>query len=240
MIKDMDITKEMRLLIDEHVRILEDNGGTWSEELGKCYLKEVEVLMRDIDESIRFLDEYCTAEECGCLSELLLELTKRTGDDRFLNCFINLRCKYRDEIEYAYISDTVYIAEVYLSRIRKGTLGEGINQLEVGIRELAQKQKRITDENTGLWSEELNECYLKEVEVLMRDVDESIRCIREECTGKECGYLSELLLELTKRTGDDRFLNCFRELDKKYRKDPDNYYLTEGIEAAALYLEVQG
>ena len=105
---------------------------------------------------------------------------------------------------------------------------------------LIDEHVRILEDNCGTWSEELGKCYLKEVEVLMRDVDESIRCIREECTGKECGYLSELLLELTKRTGDDRFLNCFRELDKKYRKDPDNYYLTDGIEAAALYLEVQG
>lgn len=112
----MSITKEIRELVQKQIGLVDEYYGMWTEELGNCYLEEVALLMRDVDESIRFLKEDCTGEESGYLSELLPELTKRTKDDRFLNCFKILESRYRDEESWCYITDGVLLMK---SKIQK-------------------------------------------------------------------------------------------------------------------------
>lgn len=115
----MSITKEIRELVQKQIRLLDENYGMWTEELSDCYLEEVALLMRNVEESIRFLKEDCTSEEGGYLSELLPELTKRTKDDRFLKCFKSLECRYRNDEYWYYITDGVFVAEDYLKSQRE-------------------------------------------------------------------------------------------------------------------------
>lgn len=125
----MSITRPISELVQKQIRIVRANGGMWTEELSDCYLEEVDLLMQDIDESIRFLKEDCTSEEGGYLSELLPELTKRTKDDRFLNCFKYLECRYRNEEHWYYITDHITVSTPCVIHSLPGALNPAFSLL---------------------------------------------------------------------------------------------------------------
>mgnify|MGYP001658886739 CR=1 FL=1 len=98
------IMKEMKELIHEHMRLSLKSSGSSTNKVERCILKEVSILSKDIDESIRYIVEDCNADEYGFLSRILPDLIKHTNDKRFIDCFKRLEEKYTTEF-YCYFVD---------------------------------------------------------------------------------------------------------------------------------------
>lgn len=99
-----NITKEMKKLIHKHMRLSLKSAGCRTNKVERCILKEVSIMSKDIDESIRYIKEDCNADEYGFISRILPDLIKHTNDERFIDCFRSLEEKYTNEF-YCYFVD---------------------------------------------------------------------------------------------------------------------------------------
>lgn len=94
--------------------------------------------------------------------------------------------------------------------------------------------KTLQDKNMEA---ELDDCLLRTADAMMKDVDETIRIIQEECSGDECAFLADLLIEVTYRTKDRRFIDCFASLEEKHMNEYYGYFIYEDVAAAEEVLK---
>lgn len=63
----------------------------------KCWEEEIIILCRDMDQTIDFIKNRCTAEEFVWLSEVFEEVQEMTQSEGFRQCLLDVTKKYPDE-----------------------------------------------------------------------------------------------------------------------------------------------
>ena len=69
----------------------------WDYAIEKCWKREIEIFCDNIEETIKFLDTQCTAEEFSWLSEVFEEIAEKTQSKEFINCLFRVAEKYPEE-----------------------------------------------------------------------------------------------------------------------------------------------
>ena len=101
---------ELRNVLRDRIA-LDDND---SDAVEKCCEKEVEILSRDINETILFMDTDCTADEFSWISEIFDEIVKKTQSREFIDCLCRVAKKYPDECEKYNISYFIEASKEFL------------------------------------------------------------------------------------------------------------------------------
>lgn len=104
------------MLVDEIRAALaerEKNDDNWSDGLKRCWEREVELLTRDISETIAFF-ESCSAEEFVMLSEVFDDVSERVQSREFIECLYRIAVKFPEETEKYHIILCIRFAEEVL------------------------------------------------------------------------------------------------------------------------------
>lgn len=88
------LDNELRTVLKER----ENTDNNWSDGLERCWEKETELLARDIQETISFL-ESCSAEEFVLISEVLDDVTERIKSRELIDCLYRIADKFSEETE---------------------------------------------------------------------------------------------------------------------------------------------
>ena len=89
--------EELRSYFQRYIEAEEISDGEWYEEMELCCKKEMELLAANIEESIRYLKNECTAKEFVLISEFIEELAEETKSMKLINTYEELKYKYPAE-----------------------------------------------------------------------------------------------------------------------------------------------
>lgn len=84
--------------------------------------------------------------------------------------------------------------------------------------------------------EDSSKLWKEEVELLTRDMKESIDYLRNECTASEFSWMSEVFSDIMKENPSKEFIEVLYELAKKYPEETEKYNILSFIEEAEMYL----
>lgn len=89
----------------------ENTSDEWEYGVDLCWNKEIEILTRNLDDTINYLDNECTADEFSWISEVFDELVEATQSRELIACFYRLVDKYPDECKKYNIVSCLQLAE---------------------------------------------------------------------------------------------------------------------------------
>ena len=104
-----------RDIIKERSRIAIETQDEWDYGIERCWNAEIAVLSENVEETIRFLDQDCTADEFFWISEIFDELVEATQSKALIECFYRVAKKYPAEAARYYIIDHIKMAEDFLN-----------------------------------------------------------------------------------------------------------------------------
>jgi len=105
------ITEEIRSAIQK--RAVTDDE--WDYGVEQCWKEEIEILSRNIDNTIAFLETECTADEFSWLSEIFDDVAEKTQSRAFVDCLYRVAKKFPEECKKYYIDRVLQYAEGVLS-----------------------------------------------------------------------------------------------------------------------------
>lgn len=88
--------EELADILKERIRISVETQDNWDYGIEQCWQKEIELLSRNMDDTILFLENDCGDEEFLWLSEVFEEVAKRTQNRAFVDCLNRIVLKYPD------------------------------------------------------------------------------------------------------------------------------------------------
>ena len=98
-------------IIRERSRVATECSDEWSFVIEKCWNEEIEILGEDVDATISFLQNECTAEEFSWISEIIDNLAERTRSRELVQAYKNLTDKFPEECKESNISESIKFAE---------------------------------------------------------------------------------------------------------------------------------
>ncbi len=108
----MDITK-----FREVIQKREGTDDEWSYGVEQCWALEIEILLEDVDSTIEFLLNECTAEEFSWISEIIDDLAEKSQSRKLIDAYKSLIKKYPEECEKYNILGSLEFAEAALEEV---------------------------------------------------------------------------------------------------------------------------
>ncbi len=109
--------KKFREIIANRINIDVLSHGEWIDGIEDCWKKEIEILTEDVTSTMDFLENNCTADEYGWVSEVLDEVVEKTQSKEFLDCYKKLLSKFPEENAKYKIEAAIEDAEEILKKI---------------------------------------------------------------------------------------------------------------------------
>ena len=106
----MNIEK-FREVIAHRIYVEDISMGEWYTEIEKCQNDVIKIITEDIDSSIDFLNNECTADEYSWISEVLDEIVGITHSREFLETYKSLKDKFLEEFDKYNIDGMIASAE---------------------------------------------------------------------------------------------------------------------------------
>lgn len=94
----------------------------------------------------------------------------------------------------------------------------------------AALQKRISTDDE--WDYGVNQCWNEEIEILSRNINDTIAFFENECTADEFSWLSEVFEQVAKKTQSHTFVDCLYRIAKKYPNECAKYHVDFVIQCA--------
>ena len=82
-------------------------------------------------------------------------------------------------------------------------------------------KKRMATNN--VWDDAVNLCWKEEIEILSRNIDDTIAYLENDCTGEEFVWLSEVIDDVVEKTQSRPFVDCLFRVAKKFPEECKNY-----------------
>ena len=102
------------MIADEIRTVLKKRSETddeWTYGVEQCWQKEIEILSRNMDETISFLENDCTADEFSWLSEVFDDVAKKTQSRLFVDALHLVAQKFPEECKKYYIDRVLQYAD---------------------------------------------------------------------------------------------------------------------------------
>lgn len=80
-----------------------ETNEEWVYGIEQCWKEEIDILSKDIDETINFLQNECTADEFSWLSEVFDDVSEKVQNREFVDCLYRVAEKYPDECDKYHI-----------------------------------------------------------------------------------------------------------------------------------------
>jgi hypothetical protein len=106
--------KLFREVIQEREYVETISQGEWAEGIENCCNKEIDILAEDINSTINFLKNDCTAKEFVWISEIIEDLAEKTKSHALIACYKSLVVKFPEECQNYCIEESIKNAEAAL------------------------------------------------------------------------------------------------------------------------------
>lgn len=106
------------MIKDRIIPIIEEREAIddeWDYGIEQCHKKLIALFTENINESIKFLDNYCTADQFSWLSEVFDEIAEITQSHAFIDALKRLAVKYPDETKEYNILSFIESAECMIN-----------------------------------------------------------------------------------------------------------------------------
>ena len=101
------ITDEIRASITKRVA----TDDEWDFGVKQCWDEEIAILSHNIEDTIAFLENDCTADEFSWLSEVFDDVAEKTQSRAFVDCLYKVAKKFPDECKEYHIGRVLEFAE---------------------------------------------------------------------------------------------------------------------------------
>jgi len=78
------IAKDVRTVLKERIRIAKETQDNWDYGIEQCCKEEIDILSRNMNETIMFFDNECTDEDFFWLSEVFEDIAEKTQSREFV------------------------------------------------------------------------------------------------------------------------------------------------------------
>ncbi len=110
------IRDEFKAAIKYRIYVQEISDGEWDEGLQKAWNLLIDAVCKDIDESIEYIKNECTADEFSYLSEVMEEIAEKTQSQEFIDALYETAKKYPEETERYNILPFIQDAEELIEK----------------------------------------------------------------------------------------------------------------------------
>lgn len=104
------MTKKIRGVIEKRIQ----TDDEWKDAVNKCWQEETAILTEDIQKTVSFLDNECTADEFSWLSEIFILVAEKTKSREFIDCLYRVAQKFPEECATYNIMSFIKEAESHL------------------------------------------------------------------------------------------------------------------------------
>ena len=109
--------EDMKMITEEIRAVIKNRAATddeWAVGVDQCCKIEIEILSRNIDNTIAYLETDCTADEFSWLSEVFDDVAKKTQSRAFVDCLYRVAKKYPEECKKYNIDRVIQYTELIL------------------------------------------------------------------------------------------------------------------------------
>ncbi len=106
--------KKFKEVIARRNHVEEISHGEWADGIEECCKNEITLLTEDVQATIDYLKNECTADEFTWISEVLDDIVELTGSKEILLCYRGLMDKFPEECEKYNIAGSIESAEAIL------------------------------------------------------------------------------------------------------------------------------
>jgi hypothetical protein len=101
------------------------------------------------------------------------------------------------------------------------------------IKAAIKKRAETNDE----WVFGVEQCWKEEIEILSRNMQETIDFLKNDCSADEFTWLSEVFEDVSEKTQSKEFIDTLHFLAKKFPEESAKYNIPEMIAFAERELE---
>lgn len=91
-------------------------------------------------------------------------------------------------------------------------------------------QKRISTDDE--WYYGIEKCWKEEIEILTKNIDDTILFLENECTSDEFSWLSEVFDDVAEQSQSKEFVDCLHHVANKYPEECKKYHIYRIIQSA--------
>lgn len=100
------------------------------------------------------------------------------------------------------------------------------------FRDIIAQRINVEEISHGEWTEGIDECLKKEIELLAEDVDSTIEFLKNDCTATEYYWISEVFEDVVDAVPNRDLVQCYKELKDKFPEEFTTYNIAGVIENA--------
>lgn len=93
----MSLSNDLRAVFNLRNQIEEISQGNDYSGIKQCWEKEITLLTADMNETLRYLEDECTGDDFGWISEVFDDVAEITQSRRFIEALRKLAIKYPKE-----------------------------------------------------------------------------------------------------------------------------------------------
>lgn len=86
----------------------------------------------------------------------------------------------------------------------------------------------------------IEQCWKEEIALLKEDISSSLEFLKNECTADEYSWISEVVDDIAEQTGSREFVECYKNLMRKFPEECKKYNIAGSIRFAEAALGVKG
>jgi len=100
----------------------------------------------------------------------------------------------------------------------------------VEFREAIARRAYVEEISQGEWSDGIDECCKKEIEILSEDISSTIEFLKNECTADEYTWISEVIDDIVDKNPSRELLECYKSLMIKFPEEYEKYNIAGVVE----------
>lgn len=89
------------------------------------------------------------------------------------------------------------------------------------------KQREETDNE---WDYGIEQCWKKEIDILLEDIPSTIEYLKTECTAEEYSWISEVIDDVVDKNPSRELVECYKSLMTKFHEECDKYNIAGVVE----------
>ena len=93
------------------------------------------------------------------------------------------------------------------------------------------------EETDAEWTYGVEQCWKKEIEILIEDIPSTINYLKNDCTAEEYSWISEVIDDVVEKVPSKELVQCYKDLMTKFPEECAKYNIAGSIESAEAILK---
>lgn len=106
----------------------------------------------------------------------------------------------------------------------------------IKFRDVIKKREETDDE----WDYGIEQCWKKEIEILLEDIPSTIEFLKNECTSDEYSWISEVIDDVVDINPSKELVECYKSLMSKFPEECEKYNIAGVIEICENLIKGDG